>query len=134
MIGKGISEGASKKNLLFGDVLGHSFFLKKHAMFLIQLIKVLVFAGMKVLYKTFPEGILSGEVPASCQTTPLRSSRTRNATEFPVGSGYRPDTKGHKKYFTVEDLETVQHKLDDALLSSKNGRSLKSVLSFPVCL
>ena len=31
VIGKGNSEGASKKNLvvfLFGDVLGHSFFLK----------------------------------------------------------------------------------------------------------
>ena len=39
----GISEGASKKNLvvfLLGDVLGHSFFFEKHAMFLLQLVPI----------------------------------------------------------------------------------------------
>ena len=41
---RGISEGASKKNLvvfLFGDVLGHSFFFLKHAMFLLQFLQAL---------------------------------------------------------------------------------------------
>ena len=43
---RGISEGASKKNLvvfLFGDVLGHSFFFFKHAMFLLQLASLYAF-------------------------------------------------------------------------------------------
>ena len=45
---RGISEGASKKNLVvvfFGDVFGHFFFFFKHAMFLLQLVRMLFGKG-----------------------------------------------------------------------------------------
>ena len=76
--------------------------------------------GMKVLYKTFPGGMLTGEVPANCKPTPLGSTRGRKATASSTEGGHAPVALRHRDCFTVEDLEAIQDKLDDALLSSKS--------------
>ncbi len=69
---------------------------------------------MKVLYKTFPEGVLSGVVPSSCKVTSTGSGRTKKP---PTSSVTDRGVTGHKDAFTRGDLTAIQDKLDDALLS-----------------
>lgn len=84
---------------------------------------LLIVTGMKVLYKTFPHGMLTGEVSASCKGTPLKSSRSRKAMPSSTGAGHRPVTAEHRECFTLEDLENIQDRLDDALLSGSRASS-----------
>ncbi len=72
------------------------------------------FIGMKVLYKTFPEGILSGVVPDSCKVTSAGSGRAKKPQFSSVSC-----STAHREAFTQEDLVAIQDKLDDALLSGK---------------
>lgn len=66
---------------------------------------------MRVLYKTFPKGVLSGTVPDSCKTRKPSSSISTRYTAAAHGT--------HRDNFTKEDLAAIQDKLDEALLSSK---------------
>lgn len=83
-----------------------------------------LFLGLKVLYKTFPDGMLTGQVPKTCLQTPTKSGRMRkplsSTRDRPMStSSALSDSGGHKDMFCVEDLTAIQEKMDDALLSSE---------------
>ncbi len=84
----------------------------------------LISIGMKVLYKTFPEGMLSGMIPGGCKTTPAGSGRTKSLT-FSMSA--RGDVVHRSDTFTPGDLAGIQDMLDDALLSSKYKYDIDAV-------
>jgi len=98
-----------------------------HCLSLIQI-------GLKVLYKVFPEGMVTCQVPKTCYPSPPPSARKSLKTppvKSPPPTAIPPSTP-HKEYFTPDgehyymndlyllaiDLDSIQAKLDDALLSS----------------
>lgn len=84
----------------------------------------LLSGGLKVAHKTFPGGMIVGKLPASCIETPPSSARGKmsRASERstpapgPPSSFYSSSTP--RNYFTEEDLDLVQSKLDEVLLAS----------------
>ncbi|XP_065909391.1 centrosomal protein of 41 kDa-like [Dysidea avara] len=83
--------------------------------------------GLKVLYKVFPDGMLTGQVPKTCYPSPPPSAR--KSLKTPVRSPPPtaiPSPAPHREYFTPDDLDSIQAKLDDALLSSDGGLSSRA--------
>ncbi|XP_064400340.1 centrosomal protein of 41 kDa-like [Halichondria panicea] len=78
--------------------------------------------GIKVLYKTFPEGMLSGVVPGGCKITSAGSGRTKALTFSLSAKG----SAVHRDTFTLGDLSGIQDKLDDAFLLSSRASSRTS--------
>ena len=83
--------------------------------------------GLKVLYKTFPDGMLTGQVPKTCLQTPTKSGHTRKPLSSSSSTRDRPlstssalcDIGSHIDRFSMEDLTAIQEKLDTAFLSSE---------------
>ena len=71
--------------------------------------------GLKVLHKLFPEGIISGPVPASCQPSPPSSARRRPSPSTPQkrlpaassALAMTPLPLGHKQRFTWEGASAL---------------------------
>ncbi|KAJ7328678.1 Centrosomal protein of 41 kDa [Desmophyllum pertusum] len=83
--------------------------------------------GLKVLYKRFPEGLLTGQVPQSCWPTPppsRKSSGKGSSTNRP-----RLPASTDQKWFYPEDLMKLQDKFDDELLSQDKSSRQSSRLS-----
>ncbi|XP_011406179.1 PREDICTED: centrosomal protein of 41 kDa-like [Amphimedon queenslandica] len=96
--------------------------------------------GMKVLYKTFPDGFLTGVVPKSCLPSPplpsvgghRKSSTSRSSIDI-VPTTATTDTV-LRDSFSNDDLLCIQRRLDDVLLASvatgsTRGSSRGSVIS-----
>lgn len=79
--------------------------------------------GMKVLYKTFPTGMFTGQIPMSCLPSPTLSSR-KTARSLPLQSSAQ--LSQHKDNFTSDDLSAIQEKLDEILLQGKPVESSRS--------
>ena len=70
------------------------------------------FEGLKVLAKKFPEGLITGTLPASCRPTPpptrrsagKSSARTTPALSVPPTPGGLVDGSRHVEYFTPERI------------------------------
>lgn len=66
--------------------------------------------GLKVLHKMFPEGMLTGPVPASCIESPPGSARKKLPTSAskrtPLQPVFQesPSSKAHKDRFTLEGM------------------------------
>lgn len=59
--------------------------------------------GLKVLAQKFPEGLVTGSLPASCQQAlPLGSARKRSSPKMP------PLPAENKWRFTPEDLKKIE--------------------------
>lgn len=67
-----------------------------------------------MLYKTFPEGLVSGPVPDTCKQTPAAGS---GRVKKPQTSLSGNAVQQHKDTFSQGDLTAIQDKLDDALLA-----------------
>ncbi|XP_029185537.2 centrosomal protein of 41 kDa-like isoform X1 [Acropora millepora] len=82
--------------------------------------------GLKVLYKRFPEGLLTGTVPQSCLPTPPPSRKsTGKASSQPKS----PPIHADQKWFNPEDLIKLSDKLDDELLSQDKTSRQSSRMS-----
>lgn len=102
------------------------------------------YTGLKVLYKIFPEGMLTGSVPRTCYPSPPPSARKSSKTpsvKSPPPTAFCVPSTPHKEEFSHEgndvtqclpihslptDLDNIQTRLDEALLS---GDGKYSVLS-----
>ncbi|XP_021497002.1 centrosomal protein of 41 kDa isoform X2 [Meriones unguiculatus] len=63
--------------------------------------------GLKVLAQKFPEGLVTGSLPASCQQTlPLGTARKRSSPKMP------PLSAENKWRFTPEDLKKIERYLE----------------------
>uniref|UniRef100_G1TF07 Centrosomal protein of 41 kDa n=1 Tax=Oryctolagus cuniculus TaxID=9986 RepID=G1TF07_RABIT len=64
--------------------------------------------GLKVLAQKFPEGLITGSLPASCQhALPLGSARKRPSPKAP------PSPAENKWRFTPEDLKKIEYYLEE---------------------
>ncbi|XP_023384720.1 centrosomal protein of 41 kDa [Pteropus vampyrus] len=64
--------------------------------------------GLKVLAQKFPEGLITGSLPASCQQAlPLGSARRRSSPKVP------PPPAENKWRFTPEDLKKIEYYLEE---------------------
>lgn len=64
--------------------------------------------GLKVLAQKFPEGLITGSLPASCQQTlPPASARKRSSPKVP------PPAAENKWRFTPEDLKKIEYYLEE---------------------
>uniref|UniRef100_A0A671F3N0 Centrosomal protein of 41 kDa n=1 Tax=Rhinolophus ferrumequinum TaxID=59479 RepID=A0A671F3N0_RHIFE len=64
--------------------------------------------GLKVLAQKFPEGLITGSLPASCQqAVPPGSARKRSSPKVP------PPLAENKWRFTPEDLKKIEYYLED---------------------
>ena len=74
-----------------------------------MLVTVNVWIGLKVLYKIFPEGMLTGSVPKTCYPSPPPSARKSSKTASlksppPTATPSVP----HKEEFTPEGKDCTQ--------------------------
>ena len=110
---------------------------------------LLTWIGLKVLYKIFPEGMLTGSVPKTCYPSPPPSARKSSKTASlksppPTATPSAP----HKEEFTPEgkecssitcdymftiDLDSIQTRLDEALLSN-DGKELIQYCYVTLCV
>nr|XP_030709683.1 centrosomal protein of 41 kDa isoform X5 [Globicephala melas] len=64
--------------------------------------------GLKVLAQKFPEGLITGSLPASCQQTlPPASARKRSGPKVP------PPAAENKWRYTPEDLKKIEYYLEE---------------------
>lgn len=64
--------------------------------------------GLKVLAQKFPEGLITGSLPASCQQAlPPGSARKRSSPKMP------PSPAENKWRFTPEDLKKIEYYLEE---------------------
>ena len=64
--------------------------------------------GLKVLAQKFPEGLITGSLPASCQQAlPPGSARKRSSPKVPL-----PPAE-NKWRFTPEDLKKIEYYLEE---------------------
>ncbi|XP_067915541.1 centrosomal protein of 41 kDa isoform X2 [Heterodontus francisci] len=80
--------------------------------------------GLKVVAQMFPEGITTGSIPLSCQPPVLLSSRRRQSTPQEP-----PRPAEDKLRFTKDDLNKIQHYLDEILLPSNSPSNLSRLSS-----
>lgn len=83
--------------------------------------------GLKVLYKKFPEGLITGQVPQSCWPTPPPSRKSSGKATSSTRPS--PNAFADQKWFYPEDLIKLQDKLDDELLSQDKSSRQSSRLS-----
>jgi len=65
--------------------------------------------GLKVLYKVFPDGMLTGQVPKTCYSSPPPSARKSTKTppvRSPPPTAVLPSAP-HKEYFTPDGEDLV---------------------------
>jgi centrosomal protein CEP41 len=78
--------------------------------------------GMKVLYRKFPRGMLSGAVPKSCLPSPPPTARKGSGKQSTTPKPTQEEVVvRHRSHFTSEDLDAIQTSLDEALLASDTG-------------
>lgn len=85
--------------------------------------------GLKVLYKIFPEGMLTGSVPRTCYPSPPPSARKSSKTpsvKSPPPTAFCVPSTPHKEEFSHEDLDNIQTRLDEALLSGDGGSTSRA--------
>lgn len=71
-------------------------------------IDALLCLGLKVLAQKFPEGLITGSLPASCQQAlPPGSARKRSSPKVP------PLPAENKWRFTPEDLKKIEYYLEE---------------------
>ncbi|XP_078409187.1 centrosomal protein of 41 kDa isoform X1 [Cetorhinus maximus] len=80
--------------------------------------------GLKVVAQMFPEGITTGSIPLSCQPPVLLTSRGRRSTPQEP-----PHSAEDKLRFTKDDLNKIQHYLDEILLPSNSPSNLSRLSS-----
>ena len=72
----------------------------------VLVLRFLPFAGLKVMYKAFPERMISGSVPASCVQSPPGSARkkpsTSGSTRSPMTAAVAQHPVDHRDRFTLE--------------------------------
>uniref|UniRef100_A0A8I3P331 Centrosomal protein 41 n=2 Tax=Canis lupus familiaris TaxID=9615 RepID=A0A8I3P331_CANLF len=67
-----------------------------------------IIGGLKVLAQKFPEGLITGSLPASCQQAlPPGSARKRSSPKVP------PPPAENKWRFTPEDLKKIEYYLEE---------------------
>ncbi|KAM6201771.1 centrosomal protein of 41 kDa isoform 1-T1 [Rhynchocyon petersi] len=75
--------------------------------------------GLKVLAQKFPEGLITGSLPASCQPPlPPGSARKRTSPKVP------PPPAENKWRFTSEDLKKIEYYLEEAQGPTENPSRL----------
>lgn len=81
--------------------------------------------GLKVLAQKFPEGLITGSLPASCQQAlPPGSARKRSSPKVP------PPPAENKWRFTPEDLKKIEYYLEEDQGPSDNpSKILQPLLS-----
>eukprot|EP00062_Callorhinchus_milii_P006649 gi/632947418/ref/XP_007889036.1/ PREDICTED: centrosomal protein of 41 kDa [Callorhinchus milii] len=80
--------------------------------------------GLKLAAHLFPEGLLTGSIPESCQPiTPPPSRRRRSAPPEP------PLPAQNKFRFTADDLFKINHYLNDCLLPSETASNCSRLSS-----
>ncbi|XP_041059482.1 centrosomal protein of 41 kDa isoform X4 [Carcharodon carcharias] len=83
-----------------------------------------IIGGLKVVAQMFPEGITTGSIPLSCQPPVLLTSRGRRSTPQEP-----PHSAEDKLRFTKDDLNKIQHYLDEILLPSNSPSNLSRLSS-----
>ncbi|MCI4380346.1 hypothetical protein PGIGA_G00239160 [Pangasianodon gigas] len=80
--------------------------------------------GLKVIAQKFPEGMTTGSFPVACLPSPTGPSGRKHAalrqTEQPAENKWR---------FTSEDLNKIQHYLEEVLIPSESSSRLSSRMS-----
>ncbi|XP_030877246.1 centrosomal protein of 41 kDa, partial [Leptonychotes weddellii] len=78
--------------------------------------------GLKVLAQKFPEGLITGSLPASCQQAlPPGSARKRSSPKVP------PPPAENKWRFTPEDLKKIEYYLEEDQGPADNPSRLSQV-------
>nr|XP_006012172.1 PREDICTED: centrosomal protein of 41 kDa [Latimeria chalumnae] len=78
--------------------------------------------GLKVIAQKFPEGLTTGTFPASCpQNSQPGSGRRRTVSREP---SYPAENKWR---FTAEDLDKIQHYLEEMLIPTDSASHLSRV-------
>ncbi|XP_058252143.1 centrosomal protein of 41 kDa isoform X2 [Hemibagrus wyckioides] len=80
--------------------------------------------GLKVIAQKFPEGMTTGSFPVSCLPVPTGPSGRKRAALRQM-----PQPAENKLRFTSEDLNKVQHYLDEVLIPSESSSRLSSTMS-----
>ncbi|XP_060784397.1 centrosomal protein of 41 kDa [Neoarius graeffei] len=80
--------------------------------------------GLKVIAQKFPEGMSTGLFPVTCLPT-LRGPSGQKHAAFPQTQQPAED----KQRFTSEDLDKIQHYLQEVFLSSEGSSRLSSRMS-----
>ncbi|XP_071961695.1 centrosomal protein of 41 kDa-like isoform X2 [Antedon mediterranea] len=70
--------------------------------------------GLKVAVQKFPKGLISGNLPASCTPSAIRSKKKMAV----------PPTQEPKQYFSENDLDMLQSELDENLIPNDTGSRL----------
>lgn len=89
----------------------------------------LLSGGMKLASKRFPEGLTTGILPASYASKPEpKSQRIANSAMSSVTSrtNYTSGTNTTKKNFDRDDVENLNHYLDEILMPASNRLALSS--------
>ena len=71
--------------------------------------------GLKVLYKIFPEGMLTGSVPKTCYPSPPPSARKSSKTasvKSPPPTALCTPTTPHKEEFTPNGENVAKSKIN----------------------
>ncbi|XP_015457032.3 centrosomal protein of 41 kDa isoform X1 [Astyanax mexicanus] len=80
--------------------------------------------GLKVITQKFPEGMTTGTIPISCLPSPKGSSGRKYSTRCQT-----VQLAERKWRFTSEDLNKIQHYLDEVLIPSETSSRLSSRMS-----
>ncbi|XP_027016048.1 centrosomal protein of 41 kDa isoform X2 [Tachysurus fulvidraco] len=80
--------------------------------------------GLKVIAQKFPEGMTTGSFPVSCLPAPTGPSGLKHTKHRQM-----PQPAEHKQRFTSEDLNNIQHNLDEVLVPSETSSRLSSRVS-----
>ena len=86
--------------------------------------------GLNVLSQKFPDGIITGPLPDSCKLPSRGQSLARQARSQPRAQFTAQPTVIHHNTFTPDDLDMLQDKLDDILLTESGNSSVFSSLMF----
>lgn len=79
--------------------------------------------GLNVLSQKFPAGIISGTLPESCKPLSRGQSSARQARCQTCSQITTQTPVMHKNTFTPDDLDKLQNKLDDILLTESESAS-----------
>ncbi|KAK3535969.1 hypothetical protein QTP70_022849 [Hemibagrus guttatus] len=80
--------------------------------------------GLKVIAQKFPEGMNTGSFPISCLPAPTGPSGRKHAALRQT-----PQPVENKQRFTSEDLNKIQHYLDETLVPRESSSRLSSTMS-----
>ncbi|XP_074532919.1 centrosomal protein of 41 kDa isoform X2 [Halichoeres trimaculatus] len=81
--------------------------------------------GLKVIAQKFPEGLMTGSIPASCLSSPTSQGRKRSTVQ-PQQTVQAAERRWR---FTADELTRIQEQLEEVLIPSNSSSRMSSRMS-----